>query len=108
MAEETESTTETSTETAAKESTEKATTEAKETVSHTSQIVKVDLSDLKDLLEGLPEKTADFIKEAVAKPKQAAKQTAETVEHGTEKSTSTETRTPQSRGWLADFLFGKK
>lgn len=104
----TEETTESTAEKQAEKGTEKVATEVKETVSSAPQVVKVDLSELREALEGMPEKVADFIKEAVAKPKQAAKQTAETVENGNEKQTSTENRTPQSRGWLADFLFGKQ
>lgn len=109
MAEETGTeTTETAAEKEAEKGTEKVATEVKETVSSAPQVVKVDLSELHEALEGMPEKVADFIKEAVAKPKQAAKQATETVENGTEKQTTTENRTPTSRGWLADFLYGKK
>lgn len=75
-----------------------------------SQTVKVDLGELRELLEGLPEKTAQFIKEAVSTPKQRTAQKSESkkVENAPEPANN-DTPKPQAkskRGWLARGLFG--
>lgn len=76
-----------------------------------SQTVKVDLSEFRELLEGLPEKTAQFIKEAVTTPKRSTAQKSEPkkVENAPQ-DTSNDTPKPHAeskRGWLANVLFGK-
>lgn len=73
----------------------------------TSQPVKVDLSELRQALEGLPERVADFIKEAVVTPKAATRQNSESGSGATGTANDTDKR-PASRGWLADFLFKGK
>ncbi|HEY1213250.1 MAG TPA: hypothetical protein VGE93_06425 [Bryobacteraceae bacterium] len=78
-----------------------------------SQTVKVDLGELRDLIEGLPEKTAQFIKEAVSTPKKTAAPTTKSepkkVENApAEPSNDTPKQsTGPKRGWLANALFGK-
>lgn len=75
-----------------------------------SHTVKVDLGELRELLEGLPEKTAQFIKEAVATPKKAAapKTDPKKAENApTEPQNDTPKPAAKSkRGWLARGLFG--
>lgn len=83
-----------------------------EKASH-SQTVKVDLGELRDLLEGLPEKTAQFIKEAVSTPKKPAAQNTKSEPKKAENApaeASNDTpkqNTGPKRGWLANALFGK-
>lgn len=76
------------------------------------QTVKVDLGELRDLLEGLPEKTAQFIKEAVSTPKKQAAPAKSESKQDANPPAETHNDTPKQstspkKGWLANVLFGK-
>lgn len=84
-----------------KEEVKKVETTPTPTPTPTSTTVKVDLSELRDALEGLPEKTAQFIREAVQPPKRVNKTATESSESGEAKKSETK---PKSKGWLANLL----
>lgn len=73
------------------------------------QTVKVDLGELRELLEGLPEKTAQFIKEAVSTPKKAPARTEAKSENAPEQpqNTTPKQSAKSNRGWLARALHGE-
>lgn len=74
-----------------------------------AQAVKVDLGELRELIEGLPEKTALFIREAVSTPKRtvASKDSSHKDSNApTEQIDTPKPAAKSKRGWLARGLFG--
>lgn len=71
--------------------------------------VKLDLGELRELIEGLPEKTAQFIIEAAKTPRKTAEKT-ESRKRENAPADQSDTPKPSpaggKRGWLARGLFG--
>lgn len=63
--------------------------------------VKVDLSELRDALDGMPEKIAQFMRESMQPPKQPRKPEAKSDDSPVKKTTES---APTGKGWLAKLL----